>query len=205
MKNRRISTYRIGENVRKVTRLPLVFLRLKGKLDSRKGVTVPEAYTGKLIERCGANENIEALYAEDILYPIRTEGSQLLTILKRDKESLNDMPDAIPGNTPYDIRRNRENSSKRESILSSINNSLTKLPEIEETIINVNSVLDERITKTRRKALATINVYVSGVRSGKLPDFSPAIEFSEDAKNIYDRKHKTGDERIFKAVAEELN
>ena len=204
MKNKKTSKYRIGGNVRKVTRLPLFILKLKGKLDSRKGETVPSAYTGKLVERCGANENIEALYAEDLLYPTRTEGSQLLTRIKRDKESLDDVPDIVSENTPYDIRQNRRTNSKRESILSSINNSVTKLSEIEETIINVNSVLDERITKTRRKALATIKVYISGVRSGKLPDFSPTIEFSEDAKNIYERKHKTGDERIFEAVAAEL-
>lgn len=205
MKNKKTSRYRIGGNVRKVTRLPGFVIRFKGKLDSRKGKTVPDAFTDKLVERCGANENIEALYAEDILNSTRTEGSQLLTKLKRDKESLEDVPDALPENSPYDIRQNRRTNSKRESIVSSINNSITKLSEIEETIININSVLDERITKTRRKALAVINMYISGVRSGKLPDYNPIVEFSDDAKEIYDRKHKTGDERIFEAVTAELN
>ena len=71
---------------------------------------------------------------------------------------------------------------------------------VHQNIVNIDTVLEERITKTRKKTNEKINVYISGVRAGKLKDYSADLEFLNDAYEIYKQKHSEDDEKIRKII-----
>ena len=64
------------------------------------------------------------------------------------------------------------------------------------------AVLDERVEKTRNLGMRSVNKYIEGVRSGKLPEYDPEITFFDNARFLYLNRHEEGDRKIRDYVAE---
>ena len=192
--------FKEGKKIKAVIKLPNFLLKIKGRLDSRKGKTVADAFIGKLKDKCAAIENKESITAEEMLFNDRKNGAVKLSVMSEvsSKLSQNARDSSLSGVAA--IRENRRNESKQRNNESMLSSCIEQLNIINENIINIDTILDERITKTRKKASEKINVYISGLRAGRLKDYEGNFEFNDDARTIYHKKHESGDALIREAV-----
>lgn len=195
-----VTKFRNGKGLKPVTRMPNCFLKFKGKLDSKRGSTVADAYIDKLKRKCEAIENVEAITAEGLLSDDRKRSSVAIYSIFEKQKFLDNKPGMKDNTSAKSIRENRRTASQIRSAQSSIESGYTTLFNVYQNIVNIDTVLDERITKNRKKVLEKINVYISGVRSGKLKDYHADFEFLNDAYEIYKQKHSEDDERIRKII-----
>lgn len=191
-----VDKFRNGKGLKPVTRMPNWLLKFKGKLDSKRGSTVADAYIDKLKRKCEAIENVEAITAEGILSDDRKRSSIAIYNTFEKQRFLDNKPEIKENTSAKTIRENRRTAGQISSAKSSIESGYTTLFNVYQNIVNIDTVLDERITKNRKKALEKVNVYISGVRSGKLKDYNADFEFLNDAYEIYKQKHSEDDERI---------
>lgn len=191
-----VTKFRKGKGLKPVTRMPDCLLKFKGKLDSKRGSTVPDAYIDRLIRTCEAIENKEAITAEGILSNDRKHSAVAIYNISEKKKFLDNKPEMKENTSAKAIRDNRRRASQISSAESTIESGYATLFNVHQNIVNIDTVLDERITKIRKKVSAKINVYISGVRSGKLKDYSADFEFLDDAYEIYKQKHSDDDEKI---------
>ena len=191
-----VDKFRNGKGLKPVTRMPNWLLKFKGKLDSKRGSTVADAYIDKLKRKCEAIENVEAITAEGILSDDRKRSSIAIYNIFEKQRFLDNKPEIKENTSAKTIRENRRTAGQISSAKSSIESGYTTLFNVYHNIVNIDTVLDERITKNRKKALEKVNVYISGVRSGKLKDYNADFEFLNDAYEIYKQKHSEDDERI---------
>ncbi|WP_294823318.1 hypothetical protein [uncultured Eubacterium sp.] len=191
-----VDKFRNGKGLKPVTRMPNWLLKFKGKLDSKRGSTVADAYIDKLKRKCEAIENVEAITAEGILSDDRKRSSIAIYNIFEKQRFLDNKPEIKENTSAKTIRENRRTAGQISSAKSSIESGYTTLFNVYQNIVNIDTVLDERITKNRKKALEKVNVYISGVRSGKLKDYNADFEFLNDAYEIYKQKHSEDDERI---------
>lgn len=196
----KLTRFKKGAGVKPVTYAPLCCLKFKGKLDSKKGSTVADACIAKYMSKCAANEGREAIMAENILSNDRKEAAVTITVLQEKKTFLNNAPSQNTASDASSIRENRRNSEMIRSAKTAIERCCERLNTINESIINIDTVLDERILKTRKKACQKINAYISGLRAGKLKDYEIELNFCDDARLVYHQKHRFGDEAITKAI-----
>lgn len=191
-----VTKFKNGKGLKPVTRMPNWLLKFKGKLDSKRGSTVADAYIDKLKRKCEAIENVEAITAEGILSDDRKRSSIAIYNIFEKQRFLDNKPEIKENTSAKTIRENRRTAGQISSAKSSIESGYTTLFNVYQNIVNIDTVLDERITKNRKKALEKVNVYISGVRSGKLKDYNADFEFLNDAYEIYKQKHSEDDERI---------
>lgn len=191
-----VTKFRNGKGLKSVTRMPNCLLKLKGKLDSKRGSTVADAYIDKLKRKCEAIENVEAITAEGLLSDDRKRSSAAIYNISEKQKFLDNKPEIKENTSAKAIRENRRTAGQISSAKSSIESGYATLFNVYQNIVNIDTVLDERITKNRKKALEKVNVYISGVRSGKLKDYNADFEFLNDAYEIYKQKHSEDDERI---------
>lgn len=188
-----------SKKIRSVTRMPGAFLRIKGRLDSRCGQGVCDAYISKLRSRLAAIESREVACAENELFGLRKEAAAILTSLpeKRGKlTELEEIPERTDGMSIEEIRLDRKNTEKRDALEADIHLALESLTSINETITNTESILDERIHRARNLADAKIGSYISGIRSGRQNDYHTADLVDDRAKESYRMKHEMLDEKI---------
>ncbi len=197
---KKVEKFKNGKGLKPVTRMPNSILKLKGRLDSKKGNTVADAYIDKLKRKCEAIENVEAITAEDILSNDRKRASVSIYDISKQQKFLDNKPELKENTSAKAIRENRRRTSQISSAQSSIESGYTTLFNAYQNIVNIDTVLDERITKNRKKTLEKVNVYIAGVRSGKLKDYNADFEFLDDAYEIYKQKHSEDDEKIRQIV-----
>lgn len=118
-------TFMKGEDIKKATRLPDWFLRLKGKWDARNGPDVPNAYLRKLHEKISSLDNAEVNTAENILIPSRDSAAVALNKLSDSKRTVSSTPVPQSDGSPKSVRAQRRSngtvSSARASAQSSAN------------------------------------------------------------------------------------
>ncbi len=189
----------------KVCRMPAWLLRFKGRWDSRKGEGVCDEFIRRLLKKEAFIETNECLDAEKILKDIREQGASVVIRLSADKAILGTNANVPLGDTPQDIRIGRENFAKRASAVSTAKAALDELTRINETIICVDTILEERIEKIRSHTEEKVHSYVSGVRSGKIPEYSGVdMAFSDKALDIYRTKHAQLDGKICDIVSNSM-
>lgn len=188
--------FKAGKGLKPVTRMPNCLLKIKGKLDSKRGSTVADAYIEKLKRKCESIENVEAITAESILSDDRKHSAVAIYNISANQKFLDNKPKMKENTSAKAIRENRRTTSSISSAESLIESGYTTLFNVYQDIVNIDTILDERITKNRKKALEKVNVYISGVRSGKLKDYNADFEFLNDAYEIYKKKHFEDDEKI---------
>ena len=169
-----------SERIKRITLLPGFILKWKGKLDSRKGEQIPNAYVRKLLS-CS---------------------SAAITSIACKKRLLDSVPKEVPEDSPYSIRENNRNRKASMEMMADIDQQYEVLSVIQEHITDIHTVLDERVERTRNMGMCSINKYIEGVRSGKLPEYDPEINFFDNAVFVYLRRHEEGDKQIRDYVTE---
>lgn len=185
------------QKVKPVTRLPGWLLRQKGKWDSRYGIGRCEKSITRLYKKMAALESNEVIDAENILFPARKDASLLLAELQEHQQKLseNTLP-GIDGNSIEAIRKIRKRAAEQEAANLAQKDSVKKLAAIHETIVSVNTILDERINKIRNTTAEKAHSYIAGIQSGKLKDFCFTEEEDNSARAIYKENHKVLDSHI---------
>lgn len=191
-----VDKFKNGKGLKPVTRMPDCLLKFKGKRDSKRGSTIADAYIDKLKRKCEAIENVEAITAEGILSDDRKRSAVAIYNISEKQKFLDNKPEMKENISAKAIRENRRTAGQISSAKSSIEAGYATLFNVYQNIVNIDTVLDERITKNRKKTLEKVNVYISGVRSGKLKDYNADFEFLNDAYEIYKQKHSEDNERI---------
>lgn len=193
-----------GKQIGTVTRLPNFILGIQGWLDGRKGVSsVPNARVEAMKNKCVALEKREALIIETRYESERKEGAE--AILKLANCKAKDTKETFGNceNSPYAIRAQARAQAKVNQDLAFAEEAKNKLSRVKESLIHADTVLSERIQRTREKALnVKIASYIRGVRKGGIPDYNPDMTLSDDAYSIYISKHEHGDMAIMNAVKE---
>lgn len=164
----------------KTTYLPGFILRIKGKLDSRKGEGAVNAFKERLIRRVYVLENKEYILAEQLLKDDRKEAAKALFTLG--------YIDPIKGD------ESKVAQQRNMTIGSARAQATTKVIEAHEAISNIHSVFEERSQKIRNYNDTKLQQYFSGVTLDM--DFS--YEYNDEAKERYLRHHKVCDEAIAK-------
>lgn len=188
------------KKIQPVTRVPGIFLRIKGKLDSRRGQGVCDAYIEKLRSKLSAIESREVTCAENELFDSRKEAAVILTNFSEKKRKLQEIPQETNGISIEEIRADRKNAKKREATKTDIHRALESLASINETIVNVDTILEERIYRARNHTDAKIRMYMEGVRSGKQKDYCMTDPADDLAREAYYQKHQMLDEKIREMV-----
>ena len=190
------------QKLRKVTRLPKWVLRLMGKLDAKQGVSVVDAHIALWLDRLGAFENDLVKAEEKAVLPVREKAALAASALERAKADLS-VP-AIPSNTdeptdPKLIRAVRNAKAKaterRDSAESVLKTSSDEIISYNELIISTNVKTRERLEAMRNTCMEAINAYIKGVRK-VFPDYSPQVQFPDDALEIYLTHHSALDSKV---------
>lgn len=186
-----------SKKVGSVTRLPGWILELKGKLDSGKGKGVCDEYIKSLNRKLVMMESDEALSAENSLFDARKEAALILTGFPEQKKTLAEMPVKQNGDSAEAIRANRRSAERKGTAKAGMKSALENLTAINEQIINVDTVLEERINKLRSNTREKNHRYMAGIRAGKLKDYEYDLtEVDDSAKEIYQSKHEKSDQKI---------
>lgn len=196
---KKVDKFKKGKGLKPVTRMPDCLLKFKGKRDSKRGSIVVDTCIAKQMAKCAAIENSEVITAEDILFKDRENAAVSLIAISERLKYLNNPPLQKEENNVFSIRENRHNTMQINSDKQFVASSFERLSAINANIINIETVLDERIAKIRQKTSTKINAYVLGVRC-VLKDYEAKTVFSDEARNIYRSKHHDGDEQIKQMV-----
>lgn len=194
--------YELGKRTKSVTHAPNWWLTVAGRIDAKRGESVAMAHFRRYLEKCASIENEECLAAEAFLKSARARGAQELATLAKITRSLPTMLDFVEEHHSWDVLENERRQKAREAAQAAIENSRSALYDVNETLLNGASILDERISKIRRKASAKMEAYLKGLRKGGLTAFDPEIEFSDRAAELYYGRHQKLDNAIANAAAE---
>lgn len=170
-----------------VIKRPNWTLHWKGRRDSGKGEKVCNAYIAVIYKKLAEKETAEVLQTERLLLADRKEAAVLLEKwdeLERETGFYH-ISDTLE-------RLQAEREWKREAA-----EIRQKLTEINEKRISENMILDEHLHKLRSHVKAKVNSYITGIRAGKLKDYS-CSECCPDnrAREIYTDSHRILDDKI---------
>ena len=191
-----LNSYRNGTKIKSVSISPRWMLWFRGWADSDKGVGVANAHVQLFLDKCTELEALECLSAEELLHDTRKRGADALATIKENTELLSNFPGLVEENGPLDVRENMRRQSSKRTAEKEISEAKRSLFTFYEIITNGDTVLHERIIKTRKKAASLIDAYVKGLRSGKLKDFEADMSFSDRAVEDYHSRHKKSDDAI---------
>ena len=199
MNEKQLMKFKEGKGVKKAVKAPMFILRAKGRKDAERSISIAETYIDKVKAKCAAFENREVLMAEEILCESRKEAAVLMSSMRGDKSILDSIPKAREEKSPVDVRANRRNASHRANETERIKRNFERLVSINETIVDVNVCLEQRILKTRHFCSEKLNAYIFGVREVQL-EFNNDVLYDNSACEVYQAKHKACDEAIQRAV-----
>lgn len=164
----------------KTTYLPGFILRIKGKLDSRKGEGAVNAFKERMIRRVYVLENKEYILAEQILKDERKEAAKALFTLGYIE--------------PIKGEESKVAMQKNLTISSARAQATTIIIEAHEAINNIHSIFEERSLKIRNYNDTKLQQYLSGVTINVDKNYT----YNNEAKDRYLSHHKVCDSAIEK-------
>lgn len=184
---------------------PKAFLPLKGKLDARKGPAAASAYVDKTRQRLAALIAQETMAAEKALQKTRQDASGRLAERNRTLERLAVLPSAREEDSAAAIRANRRDAEERGCLRAALADCEEAILAANETLINTQTLLSERIVHLQAMVQERISLYIMGVRSSRgLKAFTcPQPDEEACALDACLAGHQTLDSEI-RRVAEEL-
>ena len=199
-----MKTYAYLQNKKtlQVTRTPDFVLKLKGRFDG-KTEGVAETFIEKLLKRESAIETDEVITAEDYLKDIRKKAHISIKAIEKARNELSLLPKPNNSTDMTEIRETRKAEAKRASYQGTISENLFFLTEYAEDLITVETILAERIQKSRNLTLSKIQAYLIGVLKAD-SEFEHEISFSDNAYEIYKTKHFALDKAIDDIVNKEV-
>jgi len=184
-----------GRGIRKVSLLPDILFRLKGRIDAKRTSTFANENIDKLIYTTDGLINKEILRAQEILHPVREEAAQLIASIQVSKNAIKELTLKQSDTFAVVIRLNKQ-------LNSAIRSNMNSLSVINEFIITVTEALKQRIEKTRKVCLKKVSAYVTGLRSGGMPDYKYEVKFQDTSLKNYIESHEKLDKKI-KSLVEE--
>ena len=176
----KVTSFNVKMGRYKTTYLPGFILRIKAKLDSRKGEGTVNAFKERLISRVYVLENKEYIIAEQLLKDESKEAAKALFTLG--------YIDPIKGD------KSKVAQQRNMAIGSARAQATAKVIESHEAINNIHSVFEERSQKIRNYNDTKLQQYFSGVTL----DMDLFYEYNDEAKERYLKHHKVCDEAIAK-------
>lgn len=171
-------TFNVKRGRYKTTYLPGFILRIKAKLDSRKGESAVLAFKERLIHRVYVLENKEYILAEQLLKEERKEAAKALFTLGYIE--------------PVKVSDSKVTMQRNMTIGSARAQATAKVIEAHEVICNIHSVFEERSQKIRNYNDTKLQQYFSGVTI----DIDKNYEYNDEAKDRYMNHHQVCDEAI---------
>ncbi len=201
--NKKMRKY-ASAKIKRVTLMPGWLLKFKGRWDSRKGDGVCDEFLKKLTKKAAAIEAMEAIKAESVLHGRRKLGGELLLVLSENREAAHNKPELEEVTSPKIARKNNQKMSAHINGKNIFKEARKQLSEINEDIIFVDTVLSEKTEKLHSQTIEKFHAYVSGVRAGKLPDYTVKSGFDSKASDIYHAKHAELDTMIHNVVSDKM-
>lgn len=174
------------------------FYKMCGKFASRKGESACKAACDKITSRLNAVCAQECIYAEKLLQTTRSRASEALSTLRFSAEP--EVHEASSSAGAAEIRAIRRMNAASAQTANSIAVARNGIICSCEYITSIDTVLEERIEKLRRRVYAKLHAYASGVRSGLfrhpgIADFE-IVETACPALGIYHANHHQLDSKI---------
>lgn len=163
---------------------PKVLLPVKGRLDARKGPAAASAYVDKTRQRLAVLTAQETIATEKALQKTRQNVSGRLAERRRILERLAALPPLREENSAAAIRANRRDAEERDRLRTALDGCEEAILAANETLINTQALLEERLSRLRALTQERISLYVMGVRSSReLKSFPcPQAEETPDAR-----------------------
>ena len=177
--------------------MPTFILKIKGKYAAKRP-GAEGAFIKKLEDKLASIENSEVITAEGVLSPTRSKGASIISKVSKDMKEDVIVPEIFDGMSESEIRITRKIQSEKARRDSEIKDANNQLPSILETITHVDTILLERIAKSRNLATSTIMAYVEGINSRH--EYIYHFDSEDKAYNLYKLKHHILDSAIEKAV-----
>lgn len=184
-----------GRGIRKVSLLPDILFRLKGRIDAKRTSTFANENIDKLIYTTDGLINKEILRAQEILHPVREEAAQLIASIQVSKNAIKELPLKQSDTFAVVIRSNKQ-------LNSAIRSNMNSLSVINEFIITVTDALKKRIKTTQILCRKKKSAYVIGLLSGGMSDYKYEVNFQDTSFKNYIESHEKLDNKI-KALLEE--
>ena len=160
------------KRIKRITLMPGFLLKIKGKLDSGKGETIPNAYIHKNLNIKVTDNEVSLIHdnnmiAKTMLEKERKAAASAITNIAQKKRKLCGIPGEVSedSDSPFVVRENNRNKKAKQEILADINHCYEELSIIQEQLIGGQTVLDERVEKTRNLGMRSVNKYIEGVQS----------------------------------------
>ncbi len=195
------------KNVKKtpaVTLMPCWMLKMKGRMDAKKGKDVCDVAIFRMQRKVCVMESNEGLDVKEVLKEPRKEAILILHKLDTCKEEMKYLSMAPAGG---DARIELENLRKAErsgTLNIEYISMLERLVVIHEEIVQVNAMYEERISKLRAQMDEKVQAYCMGV-SHHLSNYE-VLEYmgNQWKKNVDERKYLALEERISKVITEKV-
>lgn len=204
MNQKELNRFQKGRGIKKVISLPSFVLRMKGKSDATKGLSIAQTQLKSYIDKCSMLENREVLLAEKILHPYRDEAGVLIVKMDKLREKITSIAEPIPVETSMDYRVNKRNENEKATANLELQSSIVRLTQIFELIIDVHACLEQRIFKMRHHCSNKLQAYTVGVTSVD-SNFKFEAAYSYKAIENYKLKHTYLDAAIEQAVTSIYN
>ena len=186
--------------LKKVTSIPIFFLKILGMHDAKKSYRVVEYRITHWMDKLRHFENQLIVEEEEVMPEVRDGVAIAISKYIATFEPEYKVP-TPPNSDPKLIRRFKTEEEER------LNRKVEKKALAEtilhsnQAIISSNVILHEKLESQRNICLAVIDAYLTGVCK-VLPDFEAKVEFSDEAFNIYSRYHSPLDTEVEKLALE---
>lgn len=146
---------------------PKSVLPLKGRLDARKGLAAANTYVEKTRQRMAVLTAQEIMAVEKALQKTRQDASSRLAERNRTLERLAALPPVREEDSAAAIRANRRDADERNCLRAALVSCEEALLADNETLINTQTLLSERIVHLQAMVQERISLYVMGIRSSR--------------------------------------
>lgn len=185
-----------GKKICKVTGMPNWILKIKGKMDARKGPEVADAYIEKMYKRLKSFDDLEVRTAENILESSREAAALNINMLSESSRTIATTQIPHSDGSPNGVRGARSAKGKVASAISASSNSSRSIYSINELITSVNLHLRTRVDQTYLIGLEKCKAYECGVKC-RIPDYSiPEFDMNSEIINKYLETHKKLDDAV---------
>lgn len=178
------NNYPSGQKVASVTRLPVAFIKVLGRIGAHSGEDAAAARVNRFVAQAEAIEAAECLMSENFLSEYRSRAIKLISKTTIKDDSMNN-----PGNGKIQ-KFNHRKSSRNSDVLK----------ELFANIENGKNIFEDRISIVESETMVVIDAYIEGLAAGGLKIQNNSIKFPRTAVNAYNSVHKEVDDKISASV-----
>jgi len=183
--------------IRRIPRITLWVLELRGYLDSQFGKELCDDYIVSLYEALVKQEIWEFTKLIEVLHPVRNEVFQVLYTQQKLAARLEEVPPFVESNEPEFVRENRENIERQKKLQSRIAANEENLLRLYRIVQDDYALCDQRIHLLRDQIFEKVRHYIMGVHRGKEKTYiGPATRFDDHIKELYMCKYAEQDEML---------